>query len=108
MLITRETIQQLIAILQQYEQSINSVYQLKTEDPLKGCSPGTKEFIRTLYFKFGNEKIYRRDKYVTELAYDCRVTDVAQVLKRLSNDGYCEIVYDKNKINYFKFTKQIL
>jgi hypothetical protein len=64
-------------------------------------------FIKDLKTKFGNEKIYRNDSRLKNIAWDHHIKDIASILKGLSERGYCEIVKDSNskvpsgKIIYF-------
>lgn len=77
------------------------------KNPYKYLRGNSIEFIKSLYEIYGNNKIFRHDKIIRELERKYYVRDISQLLRNLSNHGYCEIMKDANtkipsgRIEYF-------
>jgi hypothetical protein len=71
-------------------------------DRFKYLRENTKQFIIELQKKYGNNWINRKDKFVKELIYKYRITDLAQILKKIESDIQYVGEGKKTRIAQFK------
>ena len=71
-------------------------------DRFKYLRENTKQFIIELQKKYGNNWIIRKDKFVKELIYKYRITDLAQILKKIESDIQYVGEGKKTRIAQFK------
>jgi len=78
-------------------------------DPFKGMQNHTKSFAKELYFNYGNNEFYAKDKKVIELRRKYFISDMVPALRNLIKKKHINISYTQSdsitgkRLNKLKF-----